>query len=58
MLKYVGTRGIYLNTKGLFFLAGKAATWLWFGVVIRIDHAHIRNGKFVTYVEVCGPRGL
>ena len=40
-----------------FFLATKAATWLWFGMVIGIDHLHIHNGKFAPYVEVCGPRG-
>ena len=57
MLKYMGPRGLYINVKGLLFLATKAATWLWFGMVIGIDHLHIHNGKFVPYVEVCGPQG-
>ena len=45
MLKYMGPRGLYLNTKARFFLATKAATWLWFGMVIGSDHPHTHNGK-------------
>ena len=57
MLKYMGPRGLYINIKGCLFLATKAATWLWFGMVIGIDHLHIHNGKFAPYVEVYGPQG-
>ena len=55
MLKHVGPRGLYSNLKACFFLATKAATRLWFGMEIDTDHTHIRNGKYVPYVEVCGP---
>ena len=58
MLKYVGPKGLYLNIKGLlFFLAIKATTWLWFGMVICIHHPHMHNGKYTPYVELCGPQG-
>ena len=40
-----------------FFLATKAASWLWFGMVIGIDHPHTNNGKFVPFIAVCGPQG-
>ena len=33
------------------------ASWLWFGMVIGIDHLHIHSIKFAPYVEVCGPQG-
>ena len=43
---------IYKYKRAYFFLATKAATWLWFGMVIGIDHLHIHNGKFAPYVEI------
>ena len=30
-----------------FFLATKEATWLWFGMVIGIDHPHTHSGNYV-----------
>ena len=58
MLKYVGPRGPYmLISRACFFLATKAATWLWFGMVIGIDHPHTNNSKYATYFEVYGPQG-
>ena len=45
----------YTNLRGL--LVSKAATWLWFGMGIGIDHAHNNNGKYARYVGVCGPQG-
>ena len=40
-----------------FFLATKAASWLWFGMVIGIDHPHTHNGNVVPFIAVCGPQG-
>ena len=38
-------------------LATKAASWLWFGMVIDIDHPHTHNGNYVPYVALFGPQG-
>ena len=46
-----------LISRARFFLATKAATWLWFGMVIGIDHPHTNNSKYATYFEVYGPQG-
>ena len=43
--------------RACFFLATKAATWLWFGMVIGIDHPHTNNSNYATYFEVYGPQG-
>ena len=43
--------------KGCLFLATKAASCLWFGMVIGSDHPHTHNGNYVPYVAVCGPQG-
>ena len=40
-----------------FILATKAASWLWFGMVIDIDHPHTHNGNYVPNVALCGPQG-
>ena len=54
LLKYVGLQGPIFEYKGaVFFLAIKATTWLWFGMVICIHHPHIHNGKYTPYVELC-----
>ena len=57
ILKLVGPRGLYLNMRTYLFLATKAATWLWFGMVIGIDHPHTHSGKYTQYVEAYGPQG-
>ena len=58
MMKYVGPRGPYmLISRTHFFLATKAATWLWFGMVIGIDHPHTNNSLYATSFEVYGPQG-
>ena len=46
-----------LISRARFFLATKAATWLWFGMVIGIDHSHTNNSKYATYFEAYGPQG-
>ena len=56
--KVEGPRGPYmLISRARFFLATKAATWLWFGMVIGIDHPHTNNSKYATYFEVYGAPG-
>ena len=41
-----GPQGPIFKYKGpAFFLATKAATWLWFGMVIGSDHPHTHDGK-------------
>ena len=37
--------------------ATEAAIWLWFSMVINIDHLHIHNNKHAPYFEGCGPQG-
>ena len=39
------------------FLATKAASWLWFGMVIGIDHPHTQSGNYGPHVAICGPQG-
>ena len=47
-----GPQGPIFEYKGaVFFLAIKATTWLWFGMVICIHHPHIHNGKYTPYVK-------
>ena len=41
-----------------FFLVTKAATWLWYDIVICIDHPHTHNGNYVLMLQYLGPRGL
>ena len=56
--KYHGPQGPIKKFKGYaFFLATKAASLLWFGMVIGIDHPHTHNGNFVPFIAVCGPQG-
>ena len=43
--------------KYAFFLATKAASWLWFGMVIGIDHPLTHDGNYVPHVAVCVPQG-
>ena len=45
------------KSRDAFFLATKAASCLWFGMVIGSDHPHTHNGNYVPYVAVCGPQG-
>ena len=57
MLKYVGSKGLYLNIKGpVFFLAIKATTWLWFGMVICIHHPQHQRymGRASAGIDVLG----
>ena len=56
-MKVKGPRGPYKNAKACFFLVIKAANWLWFGMVIGIDHPQPHNVKYAPYVEVYGPQG-
>ena len=57
MLKYIWAPGAYIQIqRACFFLATKAATWLWFGMVIGNDHPHPHNAKYAPYVEVYGPQ--
>ena len=44
-MKVKGPRGPYKMQRACFFLATKAATWLWFGMVISIDDPYTHNGK-------------
>ena len=53
-----GPQGPIFKYKGACcFLATKEPTWLWFGVVIGIDHPHTHCGNCVSHVSVCGPQG-
>ena len=54
---YVGPRGIYSNIKACFFIATKAATQLWFGMVIGIDYPHILSGTHTYMLKDVSPRG-